>query len=201
MKTNFTYLAFIFFLGISCKNSHTSPDKNSSTPTALEEKNSSGAFLTKSRTGDLVEELYQEIANKTKDLKDMELAIKDIYESKEDSTEKFNTYNSKIQLYFNSASEHTLQIKDSLIKEKMQQLIANNLSQYNLRISDQKDLLALIDSGNNTLTDLHTVVKIVSTIPLINQFEIDKIPSISPLIAYKNKLDKTIKMTEKMANK
>ncbi len=201
MKHTFTISSLIFLFLIGCKDSQRPSDKTNETPKALQDKNSSVAILSKRSYNDMVEDLYNELADKTPELKDIETRIAKIWGSKDDSTASFDEYDQKIQSYFNSASAHILQIKDSSLNEKMRLLIWNSLADYNLKISAHSKLLSEITVGTATLGDLHTILKIISTLPLIIKYENDNKPSTYPLQGFKNEMDKTIKLVDSLVKK
>lgn len=200
MKNIFTMLALIFLSLAACKDAHR-PGKTNETPKALQDKNSSVELSFKSRSNDMVEGIYKELTDKTTELQYLENSILNVRESQADSTASFDKYNDRVQSYFNSANAHLENIQDSILKEKMKTLISNSLSDYNLKVSAHSKLLAEINAGMNTLNDLHTIVKITVTLPLITKYETENKPSTWPLDGFNREVDKTLKLADSIIQK
>ncbi len=200
MKIIIITSAFIFLSIIACRNSQRQ-DNIDETPKALQENKSAVGLVSKSRYGDMVEDLYSEFADKTPELKNIEIKIIDLNESRDDSTETFDKYNNKSEAYYNSLNAHIEQIKDSALKERMKFLITNSLANYNNNISSYSKLLAEINSASAILSDLHTILKITRTLPLITKYQTGNKPSISSLEGYNKEIDNTIKLTDRLVEK
>jgi hypothetical protein len=172
MKKIILLSAFIFLALVSCNNNSRIESKpNQEIPKALDNEKSSYDIVSKRGwSEDMVESLYSELSEKTLELSQLEDKIENLRKSKGDSMEIFNQYNQKNQAYFNSVNGHIEQIKDGVLKDKMKALIANNLSKYNSKISPNLDLLKAIESKNATMNDLHSVLKITRTLPLIEKY-------------------------------
>jgi hypothetical protein len=198
---NITLLStFIFLTFISCNNNSGIESKpNQETPKALDNTESSYAIISK-RGGyeDMVESLYSELSEKTPELSQLEDNIENLRKSKGDSTEKFNLYNQKNKVYFNSVNGHIEQIKDAVLRDKMKVLITNNLSNYNSKVSSHLDLLKAIDAKNVTLNDLYSVLKITRTLPLIKKYQEESLPNPKSLIGFSKRLDETLKNIDKL---
>lgn len=195
MKNIFNILPLIFLSLIGCKDAQR-PGTTSETPKALQDKNSSSELSYKNRSNDMVEDIYKELTDKTAELQDLENKISNVQESQADSTASFDKYNDRIQSYFGSANAHIENVQDSILKQKMKILISNSLADYNLKVLAHAKLLAEINAGMNTLDDLHTIVKIVVTLPLITKYETENKPSTSPLAGFKTAVDKTLKLAD-----
>ena len=184
----------------SCDNSRTERNHKQETPKALDDKSSSEIF-SKRVHDDLIESLYKELADKTPELKDLENKIEKVTKSKGDSTESFDKYNVKNQEYFNSANRHIDQIKDSILRDKIKTLISNSLIKYNSKIARHVNLINTIDARTATLHDLYSFLKIIRTLPLIEKYQTDNIPTTKSLEAYSRQLDETIKYADTLSKK
>ncbi len=141
----------------------------------------------------MVESLYSELVDKTPELKNLESEITAVRESQKDSTESFETYNGKNQSYYTSANNHAAQIQDSVLREKMKSIISSSSTKYKTRIAAHSNLLDNINKKNIALNDLHYMLKLVRTLPLIEKYQIDRKPSTKPLEGFERQLDKTLK--------
>jgi uncharacterized protein YdiU (UPF0061 family) len=185
----------------SCSNNRTEDKPKQETPKALEDKSSSYEIVSKRGYDDLVESLYSELVSKNIDLKKLEDKIDELNTSKKDTTNSFDKFNEKNQSYFSAAKTHTGEIKDSLLREKMRNLIANNLTKYNARIAKHNELLKIIETKNVTIADLHNILKIVKTLPLIEKYQNDNLPGTKSLEGYIIQQDATIKVADTLSKK
>ena len=185
----------------SCNNSRRQDKQQNETPKALEDKGSSYEIISKRGYDDLLESLYKELANKTPELKELEKQIENLTESKSDSTELFSKYDGKSQNYYQSANSNVGQIKDTILKERMTQLIYNSLTSYNSLVSKHNDILRSIRIKDVSLNDLHLILKITRTLPLIDKYQKENRPSTKSLEGYSTQLDKTIKYADTLTKK
>ena len=196
------YIATILVLTfVSCDNNRTQDKPKQETPKALEDKSSSYEIVSQRGNDDLVESLYNELVSKDPDLKKLEDKIEDLNESKTDSMELIDKFNGKNESYFASADRHVSDIKDSLAREKIKNLLANQLTKYNSGIARHKELLKLIETKQMTIADLHNVLKIVRTLPLIDKYQKDNLPDTKSLEAYIKQQEQTIKLADTLSKK
>lgn len=200
MKLQMTISLFLFLTFCACGENRTQETGKQDTPKALEDK-SSEFRISKRGYNDLVESLYEELAGKTPELKQLEGEINILNESRADSTGAFNKFDEKNQDYFYAADRHVEEIKDSVLRDKMKVLIPNNLSAYNLLVSSHNGLLKSINQKYLVLDDLHTVLKIVRTLPVIENYQKDNLPTKKPLEGLARQLDATIKHADTLSKK
>ncbi len=196
MKIPLTISAFLFLALASCTNSRAKDKQEQETPKALQDKSTSFEMVSKRHNDDLVESLYNELADKTPELKQLEDQFNNLRSSEDDSTESFVNYNAKNESYFNSADHHAGKIKDSVLRDKIKLLIANSVTKYNSSISLHNDLLESIATKDLALRDLHIVLKITRTLPLINKYQKDNLPATESLKGFSKELDNTIKYAD-----
>ncbi len=201
MKTNLFISTIVFLVLASCNNTSTQNKPVQETPKALEDKSGSYELVSKRGYDDLVESLYIELVSKDINLKKLEDKIDELHKSKSDTTDLFHRFNEKNQSYYSSADSHTSAIKDSLLRNKMNVLIANNLTKYNSSIASHRELLKIIETKNLTIADLHNILKIVKTLPLIEKYQRDNLPNIKSFEGYIKKQDETIKLADTLTKK
>jgi hypothetical protein len=195
MKSSICTLVLLVL--ISCNSERNNPKKAPETPKALEEKTASYEIISKRGSEDLLEDLYQELANKTPDLKALDKEIDDLNKCKYDSSHLFNAFNNKNETYYNIANGRLSEgIKDSLLRSKMRLLITSSLKKYTTSIAKHTALLNAIDSSSTTLNDLHTVLKITKTLPIIEQYQQQNLPNSKSLEGYLQQQQKVIKKVE-----
>ena len=146
-----------------------------------------------SRSGDLIEELYQELVEKTPSLKTLETDLETFKRKSNEPTEKFNDYDGKSKSYYSSANYKTTAIEDSLLRNKIITLLSNSNKQYSNKTTELTSLLDHISKNGATINDHHSVLKIVLTLPLIEKYQNDNLPD-------KKEFKDLIKTQEKLLN-
>jgi hypothetical protein len=194
------FIPMILTIILSCNNKRQQPQPE--TPKALDEKDKSYSLVSKrGYDEDILESIYSELVDKTPELKKLEEDIDILYFSKGDSLEAFTNFDSKNDRYYNSAGIHSQGIKDSLLRQKMKNLIQASLANYNSLTAPHNNLLKSIESKEATLSDVHTALKIVRTLPVIARYQKNSLPDTKRLEGYSQKLSKTISEAETLSNK
>jgi hypothetical protein len=195
-------ISTIFIVILTCCDHPTVREtEKKDTPKALEDKSSSLEMVSKRGDGDIVATLYAGLVDKTPELKQLEDRIADISESEADSTKSFDNFDSKNLSYYNTVDRYIEQIRDSLLRDKVKALVASSLASYNLSISPNKDLLKSIEAKKLALGDLHTILKITRTLPVIEKFQKENLPSPAPLKGYLKQLNGTIQYADSISEK
>lgn len=186
-----TALVFVF----ACDSPRIQQKPQKETPKALEDQ-SSYEIIPKRGGEDLVENLYNELVSKDLKLKELEVRIDELNSSRHDSTVSFGNFNGKMQSYFRSADRHVSEISDSLLRDKIKLLIAGNLTKYNARVAGHNELLQTIERKNVKLSDLHGVLKIVRTLPVIEKYQKDNLPGIKSLEGFIKQQDQAVSLAD-----
>lgn len=196
-----TILLGFIFLTASCNEIETRESKNKQTPKILknEDESYTESRIFSQRNGEeFIESIYADLVEKTPKLNDLENKIDKLHEGLVDSTKIFDNYNRKNVWYYDSAKRQALKIKDSVLKKKIYNLILKSQLAYDGKIEKHKQLLSQIDDKNLKLEDLHVILKITSTLPVIEKYQQENLPSIKSVNNYSAELDKTIKQMEKI---
>lgn len=146
------------------------------TPKALQ--NDKLEIKSYSRSGDLTEELYQELVDKTPLLKVFENDLAAFQSIPVELNEKFKQYDSKSSSYYSSANYKATAISDSLLRMKIAALITTSAKKYTNKAAELNSLIEQISKNGSTLSDHHTILKIVLTLPLIEKYQDDNKPDI-----------------------
>lgn len=182
MKHHLSFL-FCFSVLIACKNGNrTSSDDSANkkeTPKALQEQSSYS--LSKSRSVDLVDDLYQEVVQKDSSLYTLEKSIENFNEGKYDSLLAFKAFDNKNQSYYVAANQHLSSLHDSALLKEIKTLIDQSSSQYQSAISETSSLIKNLDVKTASLEDLHTALKLIKTLPLIEKYQKYNKPSSKPI--------------------
>jgi hypothetical protein len=201
MTTKIFIPAIIVLTLSSCNNTRTQDKPKQETPKALQDKSSSYELVSKRNYDDLVEILYNELVSKNIDLKQLEDKIDELNKSKSDTTNLFDKFNEKNQSYFSAAHRHISEIKDSLLRDKMKVLIGNNLTKYSSSIARHRELLKEVETKNLAINDLHNILKIVKTLPLMEKYQSDNLPSTKSIEGFIKRQEETIELVDKLTKK
>lgn len=201
MKPFISLNLFVLIVISSCNTSPKPQPQQKDVPKALTEKDGSFGIVSKRNPDDLVESLYNELADKSPALKDLEFKIDQVQESKRDSIESFNEFNGKNNSFYNSANNQIGRMNDSVLKEKVRILIESSVKQYDISVQPYHDLLKSVDQKTATLNDLHTILKITRTLPVIEKYQKESRPGIQSIKGYTKQLDEVIKITDTLIKK
>ena len=111
----------------------------------------------------------------------MESRLDELPEHRGDSTKAFDSYDYKNNSYYSFAREHIKDIKDSVLRGKMERLIAASDTAYRVLTADHRALLTGIDEKALTVKDLHTMLKLTRTAVVIGQYQKGHLPGTGPL--------------------
>lgn len=148
---------------------------------------------------DLTEGLYQELVVRDSSLKKLEEDSNLLNSDKPSS--KFDIHNGKSERYYASANAKTRSIQDSVLRKKIELLIANSKKGYESKIAEFNALSKLISRNETTLSDSHSILKIRLALPIIDKYQNENAPhkdDLNSLIQQQEKLiDQTKKLTPK----
>ncbi|MBI1306944.1 MAG: hypothetical protein GC181_10110 [Bacteroidetes bacterium] len=187
----------ISFLLLSCggQTDNNNPTKQE-IPRALQDDKLE--IMSYSRSGDLTEELYQELVDKTPDLKKLEDDLDAFRPKPNDLEDKFNLYDSKSKNYYSSSNYMAAAISDSSLKMKIISLIAASNKKYLSKTAEPNTLLNQISKNDATLNDHHSVLKIVLTLPIIEKYQNDNKPNKKEFKDLINEQEKLILRTDSL---
>jgi glutathione peroxidase-family protein len=191
--------SFLFVLLISC-NQHplkTTPNPSPEIPQALEDKKSADfSIVSKSRVqNNLIDELYEELLQNNTQLQEIESGIKDINAHKQDSLSDFETFLEKNTDYYRNASHYMASLRDSSLKKKIEQILVSSNKTLEIKTAVHKSLIQQIENKSLQFADLHTALKIVTTLAVMEKYQQEHLPSVKPiqkiLTGYTNLVVKT----------
>nr|WP_199000111.1 hypothetical protein [Flavobacterium sp. ASV13] len=162
----------------SCTNSKNKNNEKlkKEVPKALQDQTIDiGRFRSQS---DLSEEIYNELVSNSIELKKLEDEL-DKFNPK-DTLSLFNDYDRKSEDYYHDAYDHANAIKDTLLKNKMLNVLENSSKKYSQKTAELNQLLKTIYQKRKDIDDYHTALKIVLTIPVIEKYQNENIPKKSP---------------------
>ncbi len=186
----------IIFLSLiiltSCRDNETNV-RNSEEPKAFEEKSIDiGRFR---KGNDLVEDLYRELVEKSPELTSLENELSQL--NTRDTVNVFYNYNQKSNDYYRDAKNQINSITDSVMKQKILNLITKSNDKYVSQKADLKNLMNTINEKRNEINNYHSALKIILTIPLIEEYQKQHLPDKSP---YEKVIKKEDLLLEKIKN-
>lgn len=192
MIPKLTLAIVLLFTFTACKQRSPQPKDEQVVSKTLEDGNKSSG-LTKRKADNLVVAMYDEVVEKTPELQQLEKEIDHTRDMTVDSLAAFNEYDSKNYNYYNTAKSMTGHLHDSVMRKTLVATIEASIANYNKTVANHETLRKLITSKNLTVSDLHTVLKIVRTLPVIEQYQQKNLPSAKPLQETDKVLDELIK--------
>lgn len=199
MKKVIVNLAMLAFLLASCSNKRQQAPQNDTIPKALEKDGSSYDFFSKRGKDDLLESIYRELVIKDSNLRQLEDDLHEFEDSKADSLGLFEKFNNKNKDYFNAADRHIAGINDSLLRQRMRTLVTSQMERYHSGIAGHNELLKSINTNQVRISDLHEVLKIVRTLPVIDNFQESNLPDAHSLEGYRKRQESIMRALEKIA--
>lgn len=184
---------------LSCENNQLQEPINN-TPKALQEKKSYEIFSGRTNE-DIIESLYKEALKNDIELQKLETTIAELNSSKKDSVELFENFNSKIQFYYRSANRLVAAIKDSTIRDEINNIVSSHQIKYNNLVSMHTNLLKTIEMQQMNISDLQNILKIIHTIPIIEEYQKNNIPDTQPMEEYRKLQYEVIREAKKLTEK
>ncbi|SFO46603.1 hypothetical protein SAMN05428949_5266 [Chitinophaga sp. YR627] len=201
MTTKLFISALFVLVLAACNSKRVQMKPQPETPKALEDK-SSYEFISKGRGySDMVDDLYKELVSKDTRLQELDVRMDELNSSESDSTESFDKFDRKVRSYFSAVDMNIAAIKDSLLRERMKLLIVSNQTKYKAQIAGHKELLNTIERNKAVMADLYVVLKIVRTLPLIEKYQKDNLPSTKSIEGFIKQQDRAGSLLDTLVNK
>lgn len=182
MKKLFFLLPALLLLACGNTEPTNNPQPQAETPKALQDNNSSDLKTYGGRSGNIVDQLYSELVDKNKVLQKLEEDLVNLNENIQDEKNAFDAFDSKSNSYYTTALSNADRITDSSLKKQMRVVLINSEKAYRAKTASLNGLIALLDKGNTSINDHHAILKIMATLPQIEQYQKDKLPNNSNLV-------------------
>lgn len=182
MKLLVTLFAFLLF---ACNQRKPAVQQQPPVPKALEEKNSSGyELISKSRSYDnLIDDLYTEILQTNASLQELETEFNTIDNKADDSLKTYNQFNDKNNNYYAAAKQYAAAINDSVLKKQMEELVKKSEETYRKHTASHEQLIKKKEELVSHLKNLHTALMLAVTLPVMEKYQKEHLPSTKPLHA------------------
>ncbi len=195
MFTRTIILAMLMAL-VSCSNREQNQPRQPDPPKALQENKSSFSVKEYRGTGDLVQELYKELLEKDKSLQQLEAQLDELRRTEDDSSSAFTLFDGKNKSYHSTASDYLARISDTLLRQRIKDILGNSLSRYEQSTATHNNLLQRISENKTRIGDLHTSVQLVSTLELMEEYRKDNMPATASLQGFIRQQDRAKQMAE-----
>lgn len=186
----------------ACSQNKTENVQQPAIPKALEENKVDYTLISKSRvSNDLVQDLYNEILEKNKKLNELEAEIRKTKTNKMDSLERFNAYDQQNNNYYRSAKNYLDQISDTVLRKQIEQTLTISSANYKNRISSHETLIKQADALAAKLHDLHIILKLSTTLAVMESYQKEQLPSKSPILLMNKTYNQLILRTDSLIKK
>ena len=196
-KIQLLFILTASVLLFSCSENEQNSINVEETPTALQDNKVSISSYSK-RGDDLIEELYQELVEKSTDLKKLEESTETENSLSSEQKNIFEKYNQKSNSYYASTEYKTQTISDSILKKQLLAIIASSKETYTSRTKELNSLVEMISKNEKTLNDKHIALKILLTLPVIEKYQKANLPDKASLKKVLNDQEKLIKKIDSL---
>lgn len=128
---------------------------------------------------DLVDELYSQAVKQNENLETIEEDIEKFYKKKSEALEKYNSYTAYNSRYYADARANAASIADTATRQKAYALITKGENRYKAKTAGWQATIASLNKNEMELKDLHTLLKIVVTEPLMEKYQNNNLPESS----------------------
>ncbi len=177
---------FVGWLLVSCGEPEKA--KKPETPKALQDNSIS---ISSSRSNNAVDDLYIGLLDKNTSLKKLEEELVNMKSKTTQVTKNFFNFDNKSQAYYNEAIFQAAAIKDSLLQKKILVAIDSSKNQYAAKSTELRSIVSQIADNGTQLKDRHAALKILLTLPMIENFQTQQLPNnngMNELILIQNNL-------------
>ncbi|MBI3220167.1 MAG: hypothetical protein HYZ44_11700 [Bacteroidetes bacterium] len=191
-------LSIVSVLAASCTMQQAENNKpvRQETPKALQENKID--IKSYGRSGNLIEELYAELAGNSLELKRLDEDMEALRPKENELAENFEAYDNKSSSYYASANNKALTITDSLLRKKMSALIEASNNRYSKDTEELNLLLKQIAKNSTTINDHYSILKIVLTLPIIEKYQGENKPGKQDFTNLINEQQQLIKRTDSL---
>jgi len=127
--------------------------------------------------GNMVDKYYQELVNKSPELKIIETELRELQEKQQKLEMIFSDYDNESKAYYNDAKIVANAISDSAMKRSMMSLITKSNEKYASSVQDLNTSLSKFIKNDASITDHHRALKLVRTMAAIEKYQKENRPS------------------------
>ena len=172
----FLSITFILVAIAACK----PRQRETPPPTKLEEGKIDVSSIIKKRGADPVEALYEELVSQSDELKQLEKDLKALQKNVADSMDTYKQFADRNSSYYASADRKMESVGDSTLRRTLRHLINISRANYRDSVTSWNRIDSLAARRQATINDLHTLLKLVKTLPLIEAYQKQNVPKDLP---------------------
>jgi hypothetical protein len=124
----------------------------------------------------LVDELYSQAVKQNDNLRLIEDDIDRFNKKRDEALDKFYSFVSYNNRYYSDAKAKAATIAGAASRQSALDIINKSEARYNSRISDWQVIITSLDKNEKELSDLHALLKIFITEPMIDKYQTTALP-------------------------
>lgn len=192
-------ILFIFAISLSflacTKTDKSTPEQitgKNETPKALETPDSDGSSFQLKRGQDLLNQVYYELAEKRLDLQEIESLIDKVRETGTDLQDDYSKFSGKSERYYNSAANQVRQVKDSLLRTRIMQMLETSKNRNKAKSAQLDNIIRTLAQKQASIEDYHIALKVAVTLPAIEDFQDRNFPNTASYANHTKQQDSVI---------
>lgn len=127
--------------------------------------------LKSGRKDNMIDKIYFELLKNDKNLKALDDKVSKVSEESGKVLSLYSETLNKSESFYLDAHQQAEMIKDSLLKQQVEKEIKISADQYDLKISNVKELIAKLNKNSDDINNLYTAFKIRKTLPEIVKYQ------------------------------
>lgn len=153
---------------ISCSSANLE-DKNDVQPIVSDDYES--GLISKREYNSPIDNIFKDVIKKDSVLNNLNNEINDFNQAKIDSLRNYLLFNEESAKYYTAGTEATKDIKDSLLKKRILQLLKLSEQRYQKRTKALNESVLNIKTNDTTMQDYYTALKIAATLPVLERYQ------------------------------
>lgn len=147
---------------------------------------------------DIVENLFEEELKSNGELASLIQRIDAVDKMLADSSQAFTKYNDLNKKFYRFANRHLDAIQDTVLKKKVKSILRNEEKNFSRKMNGPNRELQEMNNRSKNLKDNRVLLKFFTTLPLIQNYQTEKMPDINQLKSMKKMIDELIDESEQM---
>lgn len=147
---------------------------------------------------DLVDELYFQAVKQNNNLEAIEEDIEKFYKRKSEAMEKYNSFTVYNNRYYSDARANANNIADTSTRKKAVEIITKGETRYRSKLAGWESVIASLSKNEKELTDLHTLLKILVTEPIMEKYQQNNLPDSNKASEVNDDLKKVIQKIKEL---
>ncbi|GAA4921109.1 hypothetical protein [Mucilaginibacter defluvii] len=144
-------------------------DKNDVQPIVSDDYES--GLISKREYHSPIDNIFKDVIKKDSVLNNLSNEINDFNQAKIDSLRNYLLFNEESANYYTAGAEATKNIKDSLLKKRILQLLTLSEQRYQKRTKALNESVLNIKNNDTTMQDYYTALKIAATLPVLERYQ------------------------------